>query len=101
MEATANLKDFWGNNAIDYGTINEMTDKYADNIFVFVTDRPFGEGYVLLICDESEEEMANKWVKDYRASMRARGVVACGVGVCWGCNVNSARMQGFLGGVRI
>ena len=42
MDATANLKDFWGNDALDYGSINEMTDKYADKIFVFVTDRPFG-----------------------------------------------------------
>ena len=101
MENNTGLKDFWGNDALDYGSIGEMTDKYADSIFVFVTNRPFGDGYVLLVCNEDEEDFANNWVNDYRTSMRNRGVVSCGVGVSWGYNVKCARAQGFLGGVRI
>jgi len=95
------LKDFWGNDAIDFGSITAMTEKYTDNIFVFVTDKPFGDGYVLLVCNEDEEDTARSWAKKYRTAMRDKGVVACGVGVSWGCNVNSAKTQGFLGGVRI
>ena len=101
METHTGLKDFWGNDAIDYGSDAEMTEKYADNIFVFVTDRPFGDGYVMFLCNEDEEDMAHSWVKKYHASMKSRGIVAYGAGVSWGYNVKCARTQGFLGGVRI
>ena len=97
METNSQLKDFWGNDALDYGSNAEMTDKYADNIFVFVTDKPFGDGYVLYLCNEDEEEMAYNWIKDYRASMKSKGVIAFGVGVNWGYNVSCARNQAFLG----
>ena len=101
MEATANLKDFWGNDAIDYGSDVEMTKKYADKIFVFVTDRPFGDGYVLFVCNEDEEDLAYSWLANYDDSMKCRNVGAYGSGVSWGYNVACIRTQGFLGGVRI
>ena len=101
MEATANLKDFWGNDAIDYGSIDEMTDKYADNIFVFVTDKPFGDGYVLFLCRNEEEKLAYNWLAQYDSSMENRGITIYGAGVNWGANVSSARMCGFLGGIGV
>jgi len=101
MESNMHLKDFWGNDALDYGSKAEMTDKYADNIFVFVTDRPFGDGYVLFLCNEDEEELAYSWLADYDAAMKSRNVGAYGSGVSWGYNVACTRTQGFLGGIRI
>ena len=99
MEANTSLKDFWGNDAIDFGSKAEMTDKYADSVFVFVSDKPFGDGYVLFVCNEGEEELAHDWIKKYRATMKNKG--AYGVGVNWGYNVACAKTQGFLGGIRI
>jgi len=101
MKTQNNLKDFWGNDAIDYGSINEMTRKYADNIFVFVTDKPFGDGYVLFVCDEDEEDLAYNWLSVYDTSLKNKGIGAYGSGVSWGYNVNCARTQGFLGGVGV
>ena len=101
MEATVSLKDFWGNDAIDFGSINEMTDKYEDNIFVFACDKPFGDGYVLFICNDDEEELAYEWLKTYHMSMKNRGITAYGAGVSWGYNIKCSRTQGFLGGVHI
>jgi len=97
----AALKDFWGNNAIDYGTKDEMTKKYADNIFVFVSDKPFGDGYVLFLCKDEEEALAYQWLRAYRASMKDRGITVFGAGVNWGYNVNCARTCGFVGGIGI
>jgi len=94
----ADLKDFWGNDAIDYGSKQEMTDKYADNIFVFVTDRPFGAGYVMFLCNEDEENLAYSWLDEYDAKMKSRNVGAYGSGVSWGYNVICAKTEGFLGG---
>ena len=101
METNTGLKDFWGNDAIDYGSDAEMTEKYADNIFVFVTDKPFGDGYVLFLCNEDEEDMAYNWLANYDAEMKRRNVSSYGSGVSWGYNVACARTQGFLGGIRI
>jgi len=101
MESNTGLKDFWGNDAIDYGTKAEMTEKYADYIFVFVSNRPFGDGYVLFLCRDEEEELAYEWSRNYREIMKGRGVGAFGLGVSWGANVVDARQQGFLGGVRL
>jgi len=95
------LKDFWGNDAIDYGSNAAMTDKYADKIFVFVSDKPFGDGYVLFLCNDGEESLAYEWLKKYDKSMRSRGITAYGAGVNWGYNVSGARMQGFLGGIGV
>ncbi|MCL1842967.1 MAG: hypothetical protein FWF79_04080 [Defluviitaleaceae bacterium] len=101
MEAVTNFKDFWGNDAIDFGSKIEMTDKYADNIFVFVSDKPFGDGYVLFLCNEDEEEIAYNWLRDYNVSMGKRGITVYGAGVNWGDNVSSMRMHGFLGGIGV
>ena len=96
-----NLKDFWGNTAIDYGSKDEMTKKYADNIFVFVSDKPFGEGYVLFLCNDDEEKLAYSWLDEYDALMAAKGINAYGAGVNWGYNVSKARMQGYVGGIGV
>jgi hypothetical protein len=100
MVATNGIKDFWGNDAIDFGSIVEMTDKYADNIFVFVTDKPFGDGYVLFLGNEDEEDVAYSWLANYDAKMKDRGIGAYGSGVSWGYNVNCRRTQNFIGSIR-
>ena len=101
MTSDKQLKDYWGNDAIDYGSIGEMSDKYADYIFVFVSDRPFGDGYVLFLCKDEEEDLAYKWVKEYRASMKNKGITVYSAGVNWGYNVSNARMYGFTGGIGV
>ena len=101
MADNKQLKDYWGNDAIDYGSNTEMTKKYADYVFVFVSDKPFGDGYVLFLCNNEDEDLAHEWLKKYVVSMRDRGITAFGIGVCWGYNVSSARMEGFLGGIGI
>jgi len=101
MKATNRLKDFWGNDAIDYGTKAEMTDKYADNIFVFVSNKPFGDGYVLFICGDDEEDLAYNWLDNYDESMKNRGITSYGAGVNWGYSVACARTQGFVGGIGV
>ncbi|MCL2253523.1 MAG: hypothetical protein FWC09_03690 [Lachnospiraceae bacterium] len=95
------LKDFWGNDAIDYGSKDEMTKKYADNIFVFVSDKPFGDGYVLYLCEDEEEKKAYNWLDDYDELMETKGITVYGAGVNWGYNVSNARMQGFHGGIGV
>ena len=101
MATDVNLTDFWGNSAIDYGSLDEMTDKYADKIFVFVSNKPFGDGYVLFLCNDEEENLAYKWLKEYNISMKNRGITVYGAGVNWGYNISSARTQGFLGGIGV
>jgi len=101
VASDSKLKDFWGNDAIDYGSNAEMTDKYADKIFVFVSDKPFGDGYVLFLCDDDEENLAYEWLDEYDNMMKNRGITAYGAGVNWGYNVSGARMQGFLGGIGV
>ena len=101
METNNQLKDFWGNDALDYGSKAEMTDKYADNIFVFVSNKPFGDGYVLYLCNDNEEDLAYRWLDKYDESMRSRGINIYGAGVNWGYNVSCARTQGFLGGIGV
>ena len=96
------LKDYWGNDAIDYGSEHEMAKKYADYLFVFVSDKPFGDGYVLSLFKNEEEDLAHKWEKDYRALMKNRGIAPVyGLGVNWGYNVLDERTAGFIGGVGV
>ena len=101
MANHSGLTDFWGNDAIDYGSKEEMTNKYADNIFVFVSNKPFGDGYVLFLCNDAEEDLVYKWLDEYDAAMEKKGITVYGAGVNWGENVAGARSQGFLGGIGV
>lgn len=50
------MKDFWGNDALDYETREELETKYKDKLFVTVSDKPFGDPYLLFICDKDERD---------------------------------------------
>jgi hypothetical protein len=92
------MKDFWGNPALDFGTYNEMTKKYTDKVFASVTDKPFGDIYVMFVCEESEADKANAYLKEYGAKMRARGITAFGTGIHWGDTLQDRKMFNFQGG---
>jgi hypothetical protein len=92
------LQDFWGNPALDFGSDRELEKKYPDKVFVGVTNKPFGDSYVLFVCDPDEEEKADKFLKDYNTMMEARGITAYGAGTSLGSNLLAARMEGFQGG---
>jgi len=97
--ANAKIKDFWGNEAIDYGSIYELSERYSDNIFVFVNDKPFGNGYVLFLGDENDEPTAYEWLDQYDHSMQDRGIKIYGAGVAWGNGVAGRKAEGFMGGI--
>ena len=92
------LKDWWGNPAIDYGDLSDMENKYADNLFVGVTNRPFGDIYVLYVCDETDQENASRWLNEFHQLMKAKQVCPYGAGIHWGSNVIDRKMEGFQGG---
>jgi len=92
------LQDFWGNPALAFGNKRELEAKYPDKVFVSVTNKPFGDSYVLFVCDPDEDEKADKFLADYRAKMKSRGIRAFGVGTSLGANLRAARMDGFQGG---
>ncbi|MCL2086529.1 MAG: hypothetical protein FWH05_02910 [Oscillospiraceae bacterium] len=75
------LKDYWGNEALDFGEDTELESKYADKIFVSVSNKPFGKSYVLFICEESESEKAQEYLESFSKSMRGRGITAFGAGI--------------------
>jgi hypothetical protein len=97
--STNKLKDFWGNEALDYGSIYELSEKYSDNIFVFVSAKPFGDGYVLFLCGEDEEPAAYEWLTKYDYTMQRKGVELYGAGVAWGNGVAGRKAEGFIGGI--
>ena len=92
------LKDFWGNEALDYGSIYELSEKYSDNIFIFVNEKPFGDGYVLFLCGENEEPAAYEWLDKYDHSMQGKGIELYGAGVAWGNGVAGRKAEGFIRG---
>lgn len=92
------LKDYWGNDALDFGEISTLWEKYPDKIFVSVSNKPFGDSYVLFICNPDEEEKADAYMVDYRAKMKAKGITAFGIGISLGSALQAARMDGFQGG---
>jgi len=92
------LKDFWGNDAIDYGTKREMTKKYGDKIIVSVAAKPFGDVYVLFVCNNDEEHKADRFLTDYHALMKSLGIKAYGAGYSLGDDLEAARAVGFMGG---
>ena len=93
------LKDFWGNDALDYGTREELEAKYKDKLFVTVSDKPFGDPYVLFVCNEDERNKAEEFLESYRAKMKMRGIKAFGSGISLGANLLANRLEGFVGGV--
>ena len=93
------LKDFWGNDALDFGTREELEAKYRDKIFVTVSDKPFGNPYVLFICNENEYERAEDFLEKYREKMKKKGIKAFGAGISLGTNLLSDRLEGFVGGI--
>jgi len=93
------LKDYWGNDAIDFGLIEQMWDKYPDKIFVSVSNNPFGDSYVLFISSPDDEEKAEEYMENYCVSMESRGITAFGIGISLGSALQAARLDGFLGGV--
>ena len=92
------LKDYWGNDALAYGSMNDLISKYHDKIFVSVTDKPFGDSYVLFVCSPDEQEKADKFLIDFHAVMESKGITAYGAGTSLGSDLLAARMNGFLGG---
>jgi len=93
------LKDFWGNDALDYGTREELETKYKDKLFVTVSDKPFGDPYVLFICNEDERDQAEAFLDDYNVKMKTRGIKAFGSGISLGAALLASRLEGFVGGV--
>ena len=93
------LRDFWGNDALDFGTRDELETKYRDKVFVTVSNKPFGDPYVLFICNEDEYESAEAFLEIYRTTMKAKGIKAFGAGISLGANLLSTRLEGFVGGV--
>ena len=92
------LKDYWGNEALDYGEISTLWEKYPENIFVSVSNKPFGDSYVLFICNPGEENMAKAYMAEYRAKMESKGITAFGVGISHGSSLQAAMLEGFQGG---
>jgi len=93
------LKDYWGNDALDFGPIEELWHKYPDKIFVSVSNNPFGDSYVLFVCSPDDEEKAEEYMENYCVNMESRGITAFGIGVSLGSALQAARLDGFLGGV--
>jgi hypothetical protein len=92
------LKDYWGNEAIDYGPISQLWDKYSDKVFVSVTNKPFGDSYALFVCSPEDEYKAEVYMENYRANMKSKGITAFGIGLSLGSDLQAARMENFQGG---
>ena len=89
------LKDYWGNDAIDFGEISTLWEKYSDKVFVSVTNKPFGDSYVLFICNSGEEKIAKAYMADYCAKMESKGITAYGIGVSHGYTLQSVMLERF------
>jgi hypothetical protein len=93
------MKDFWGNEALDFGLLQDLLHKYKDNIFVSVSKEPMGQEYVLFICDEGLESKARKYATEYKKKLRDSGVTVFAVGVHFGSRIFSKKVEDFHGGV--
>ena len=94
---TTGLKDFWGNDAIDFGEDREMSSKYHDKIIVSVTNKPFGKIYVLFVCNVDEKHLADKYLEEYHYLMKSKDIMAYGAGKSLGDDLEEARSIGFMG----
>jgi len=95
------VKDFWGNDALDYGPRKEIEEKYGNNLMVTVSNKPFGDPYVLFICEEDEYDKAKDYLDEYRVKMKERGITAYGSGITYGTSLVFKRLDGFMGGVTL
>ena len=95
------LKDYCGNEALDFGPIEELWHKYPDKIFVAVSNNPFGDSYVLFVCNPHDEKQAEEYMENYCTTMESRGITAFGIGISLGSALQAARLNGFLGGVAL
>jgi hypothetical protein len=92
------LKDWWGTDALDFGRLDELTVKYKDKLIVTVTNKPFGDSYVLYICDADKEPLAKDYLTKYHKKMDNKGIRAYGAAVSLGSDLEAERMEGFQGG---
>jgi len=95
------MKDYWGNDALDFGTHSEMRDKYADKFFVSVSNKPFGKCYIVFICNRDEYDKAKKFLDEYDKKMAERGIKVYGSGIGRGDDLHAERLNAFIGGVGI
>ena len=93
------MKDYWGNPALDFGDFEVLMKKYTDKVFVSVSNKPFGDEYVLFVCDEGEDEKAKNYVKEYDEMMERKGIMPYDARVHLGYKLLSKKMDGFQGGV--
>jgi len=98
MDVLLMLKDPWGNEAIDFGSKGDMLRKYSNRVVVTVTDKPFGDVYVLFICSEQEGKSAYAYLDSYHKTMESKGIRAYGTGVNLGEELEAKRTIGFMGG---
>jgi len=91
------LKDYWGNDALDFGPKEQLLKKYPDKILVTVSNRPFGDTYLLLLCNADEDEKADAYIADFHAKMQARGIRAYGLGSSLGSHLYYEKMKYFEG----
>ena len=94
------MKDHLGNDALDYGDIRELKEKYTDNSFVFITEKMIGDnmGYVLHIADHHDKTWAWKceFIKKMESSGKGHKTF---VSVRDGNKYWENRMEGFMGGI--
>ena len=105
------MKDYWGNEALDFGVFKELLDKYTDDVFVFITKNEDGhyddydeEGYVLFVCDEEHEKDAHKFVDELEDDMtEKRGVPLYSYcpSVVWGLKLLAKKTAQHGGGIMI
>ncbi|MCL1903094.1 MAG: hypothetical protein FWF94_01585 [Oscillospiraceae bacterium] len=91
------MKDYWGNPALDFGDFEGLMKKYTDKIFVSVSNKPFGDEYVLFVCGEDENEKAEKYVKEYDEMMERKGIMPYDARVNFGDMLLSKKTNGFQG----
>jgi hypothetical protein len=95
------MTDYWGNDALDFGVLSELTKKYSNKFIVSVSNKPFGNSYVLFVCNADDEEKAERYLDDYRTLMRSKSIMAYGLGISLGSDLEAERMDNFQGGVSL
>ena len=90
------LKDYWGNDALDFGNIVDLWNKYPDKVLVTASNKPFGKSYVLFTCDKDEQEKADAFLENYRSQMKKRGIKEFAAGVSLGAKLQGERLSMFM-----
>ena len=92
------MTDFWGNTAIDCGDFEDLMQKYANNLFVSVSQEPFGKDYVLFVGNPDEMDRAEAFLSEFDTKMSIQGITAYGAGIHFGDRLLSQRYDSFQGG---